>query len=87
MTVANKQRLTELLEMSHLDFLQELLSVCDDADKQEVKDLIYLNDVIGIGWGDGNYTFEQEQGYFDRVETIIRKYDIDSIDYPKETTK
>ena len=85
MTTATKKELAELLMASHLEFLRKLLTVCDETDKQEVKDLIYLNNDVGIGWGEGNYTPEQECDYFDRVSVIVNKYGINCEDYPTNT--
>lgn len=87
MNKSQKQLLAELLTTSHLDFLRKLLTICDETDKHEVEELIYLNNVVGIGWGEGNCTPEQERDYFDRVSAIVDKYEIYCEDYPQKTHK
>ena len=86
MNKSQKQLLAELLMTSHLDFLRKLLTICDETDKHEVEELIYLNNVVGIGWGEGNYTPEQECDYFDRVSAIVDKYEIYCEDYPQKNS-
>lgn len=76
MTVQDKQELIELHQSSDLLFLQHFLSVCNEEDKEEIEHLIYLNDEVGIGWGEGDYSYEEEQEYFDRKSALTDKYGI-----------
>ena len=81
MTKVELQNLHALYSQSDLDMLLKLKEVCDEEDKEEVELLIYLNDTVGIGYGEPSSSeyekefADREQEYFDRKLALLSKYD------------
>lgn len=75
MTNTQLQELHELNAISDLELLKKMLEYCNEEDKEEIEHLIYLNNEVGIGWSQGDYTPAQEQEYFDRKFALLAKYD------------
>ena len=81
MTKNNLQKLHVLYAQSDLDALMFLKAVCEEEDKAEVELLIYLNETVGIGFGEPSspeYEEEfnaREEEYFSRKLALLNKYD------------
>ena len=81
MTKNELQQLHVLYEQSDLDALLYLKNVCNEEDKAEVELLIYLNETVGIGYGEPSspeYEDEfvtREEEYFSRKFALLSKYD------------
>lgn len=76
--------LKHLHELHHQGDLEMLLSLrqhCEREDVAEVDLLIYLNDTVGIGWGEPSGPEhekefkEREDEYFERKFALLKKYD------------
>ncbi len=77
MLESDKQKLKDLHDASDLDFLEYFLSIVDDEeDKKLIERLIYLNNDLGVGWGEGDFTPEDEEEYFVKKEMLIRRHNM-----------
>ena len=81
LTKSELQKLHTLYKQSDLDMLFFLRKICDEEDKPEVELLIYLNDTVGIGYGEpsspehkGEFIAREEE-YFSRKFALLSKYD------------
>lgn len=78
---ADLRKLHILYEQSDLDALLFLRDNCAEEDKLEVELLIYLNDTVGIGYGEPTSPEREEEfvvreeEYFSRKFALLRKYD------------
>lgn len=81
MTKKELQKLHTLHDQGDLDLLLYLKGVCNEEDKPEVELLIYLNETVGIGFGEPSspeYEEEfnaREEEYFERKFALLSKYD------------
>lgn len=81
MTTEQLKEIHRLHEESDIEMLQTLLRCCNEEDKEEVSLLLYLNDTVGIGWGEPNSPayekeFKEREGeYFERKRALLKKYD------------
>ena len=75
------KKLHDLHEQSDLEMLLFLKDICNGEDKSEVEVLIYLNETVGIGFGEPSspeYEEEfntREDEYFSRKFALLSKYD------------
>ena len=75
------QKLHVLHEQSDLEMLLYLKGICNEEDKPEVDLLIYLNDTVGIGYGEPSSPEHEEEfntreeEYFSRKFALLSKYD------------
>ena len=81
LTKIELQKLHSLYEQGDLDMLLFLRNICDEEDKPEVELLIYLNDTVGIGYGEPSSPehkeefITREEEYFSRKFALLSKYD------------
>ena len=75
-TTLQKKELQKLFDMGDLLFLERLISLCYEEDKNEINSLLYLNNIVGIGWGNGDYSLSDETDYHNRMFKICDKYEI-----------
>lgn len=81
MTGSQLRELHELNAQGDILLLQKLLEYCNSEDKREVEQLLYLNDTVGIGWGEPSspeYAEEfkqREDEYYRRRDYLLMRYD------------
>lgn len=81
MTLKQLNELHDLNSQSDFLLLQKLAEYCDEADRKEVEQLLYLNDTVGIGWGEPSspeFAEEfkrRENEYYRRRDCLLMRYD------------
>jgi len=81
MTATQLKDLHDLNGQNDIEMLQALKLCCNEEDLAEVDLLIYLNDTVGIGWGEPSAPEyekefqEREEEYYERKFALLRKYD------------
>lgn len=80
MTQKDLQELRGLFNNSDILMLRKLEECCNPEDKKEVQFLIYLNDTVGIGWGEPGAPehmrefMERQDEYYERRDVLLEKY-------------